>query len=148
VAGRETGRPDLPPSPSRDPVAFEAPAFVALAVRFVAVFVAPAAFDAAVFEAAVFEAAVFEAAVFEAAVFEAAFDSDEPADSSFSRFGLPPAVALVADGRRDPPPCGVLMLMGLVRRGSGVGGDLQSTQPNRGTGRRQVRESTPDSIGQ
>src|SRR5688572_16755743 len=79
----------------------DAPALVALAER-------PAVFDAAF----------------------VAFDGDEPADSSFSRFGLPPAVAFVADDRRDPPLCGVLMLMGLVRRGVRSQGLAQaSTHP-------------------
>ena len=70
---------------------------------------------AEVFDAAALVALAVRPAVFDAAF--VAFDGDEPADFSFSRFGLPPAVAFVADDRRDPPLCGVLMLMGLVRRG-------------------------------
>jgi hypothetical protein len=66
-----------------------------------------------------------------------------------SRFGLPPAVALVAEGRRDPPPWGVLMLMGLVRRwGSGCQRAPRTCRRNRRPGRCQVWESTPDNIGQ
>jgi hypothetical protein len=127
-------------------VDFAVPA--ALVVRPPAALAGPAAFASAPAAAASAPAA-FDAPVDFAPVALVPAARAAGVDSSLSRFGLPPTVAFVADGRRDPPPCGVLMLMGLVRRGGpGVSGRHPPAGINSRPGRYQVWESTPDNIGQ
>src|SRR6185312_7148561 len=111
----------------------EPPALAALAAGRPAALAAEADLEAALEAAAL--APVLEEDAVRPAAFEAGFDS------SLSRFGLPPAVALVADDRRDPPLCGVLMLMGLVRRGSGSGGLHRQRAPV------QLGNGAPPSMG-